>query len=116
VEVEAESFSGVSSRLTWSEAKDLIVFEGNGLADARIFRQGKNGGPEQALAGEKILYWRGLNTVEMGGIRHFDYQLPAAPTGPSVPPPNPRASAPGPAARKAVPVPLPVAPPGLPGT
>ena len=116
VEVEAESFSGVSSRLTWSEAKDLIVFEGNGLADARIFRQGKNGGPEQALAGEKILYWRGLNTVEMGGIRHFDYQLPAAPTGPSVPPPNPRASAPGPAARKAVPAPLPVAPPGLPGT
>lgn len=117
VEVEAESFSGVSSRLTWSEAKDLIVFEGNGLADARIFRQGKNGGPEQALAGEKILYWRGLNTVEMGGIRHLDYQVPGPTgpaTGPAAPPPGQRASPYGPPARKAIPVP--VAPPGLPGT
>ncbi|MFN9368307.1 MAG: hypothetical protein ACK6CT_06005 [Planctomycetia bacterium] len=78
VEVEAESFTGVSNRLTWSEAKDLLVFEGNGLADARIFMQGKGGNPERSLAAEKLLYWRGLNQVELSGMRHVDYAVPDA--------------------------------------
>lgn len=96
VEVEAESFSGVSSRLTWSEAKDLLVFEGNGLADARVFRQDRNGGPQQSMAAEKLLYWRGLNRFEVSGVRHFDLDElrgPGRPSGPEARP-RPAASAP----------------------
>jgi hypothetical protein len=101
VEVEAESFSGVSSRLTWSEPKDLLVFEGNGLADARGGMQENAGGAERTLAAEKILYWRGLNRVEFSGVRHVDLDGLG---GPALP--NPSAARPKPVA------PVPVSPPG----
>jgi hypothetical protein len=41
--VEGESFTARSARLTWSEAKDLLVFEGDGRSDAQLYRQAKVG-------------------------------------------------------------------------
>ena len=86
--VEGESFTARSARLTWSEAKDLLVFEGDGRAYAQLFRQLKVGGqPSEASAG-KILYWRGLNRVDVEDVGFFDLdqlgkgplpQLPGAP-------------------------------------
>ena len=37
--VEGDTFTGRSSRLSWSESKDLIVFEGDGRSDAQLYRQ-----------------------------------------------------------------------------
>jgi hypothetical protein len=94
--VEGESFTARSARLTWSEAKDLLVFEGDGRAYAQLFRQLKVGGqPSEASAG-KILYWRGLNRVDVEDVGFFDLdqlgkgplpQLPGAPpaNGPAAP-------------------------------
>jgi len=70
--VEGESFTARSARLSWSEAKDLLVFEGDGRADAQLFRQLQAGGQPSSASAGKILYWRGLNRVEVEDARFLD--------------------------------------------
>jgi hypothetical protein len=84
--VEGESFTARSARLTWSEAKDLLVFEGDGRADAQLFRQLKAGAQPDSMASEKILYWVRQNRVDVEGIRYLDLdRLPAGGPGRGLP-------------------------------
>jgi len=70
--VEGESFTARSARLTWSEAKDLLVFEGDGRSDAQLFRQLKAGSQPSTASAGKILYWRTLNQVDIEDARFLD--------------------------------------------
>ena len=70
--VEGESFTARSARLTWSEGKDLLVFEGDGRSDAQLFRQLKAGAQPSTASAGKILYWRGLNRVDVEDARYLD--------------------------------------------
>ncbi len=70
--VEGEAFTARSARLTWSEAKDLLVFEGDGRSDAQLFRQLQAGGQPSSASAGKILYWRGLNRVDVEDARYLD--------------------------------------------
>ena len=70
--VEGESFTARSARLTWSEAKDLLVFEGDGRSDAQLFRQLRVGAPTSTASAGKILYWRALNRVDVDDARFLD--------------------------------------------
>jgi len=70
--VEGESFTARSARLTWSEAKDLLVFEGDGRSDAQLFRQLKAGSQPSTASAGKILYWRALNRVDVEDARFID--------------------------------------------
>jgi hypothetical protein len=70
--VEGESFTARSARLTWSEAKDLLVFEGDGRSDAQLFRQLKAGAQPSSASAGKILYWRLLNRVDVEDARFLD--------------------------------------------
>ena len=70
--VEGESFTARSARLSWSEAKDLLVFEGDGRSDAQLFRQLEVGGRPSTASAGKILYWRGLNRVDVEDARYLD--------------------------------------------
>jgi len=70
--VEGESFTARSARLTWSEAKDLLVFEGDGRSDAQLFRQLKAGSQPSTASAGKILYWRALNRVDVEDARFLD--------------------------------------------
>jgi len=70
--VEGESFTARSARLTWSEAKDLLVFEGDGRSDAQLFRQLKAGSQPSTASAGKILYWRAANRVEVEDARFLD--------------------------------------------
>ena len=70
--VEGESFTARSARLTWSEGKDLLVFEGDGRSDAQLFRQLKAGAQPSSASAGKILYWRGLNRVDVEDARYLD--------------------------------------------
>jgi hypothetical protein len=89
--VEGESFTARSARLTWSEAKDLLVFEGDGRSDAQLFRQVKVGAQPSSASAGKILYWRGLNRVDVEDARFLDLDqlgkgpLPQLPGGPQAP-------------------------------
>jgi hypothetical protein len=70
--VEGETFTARSTRLSWSEAKDLLVFEGDGRSDAQLFRQERVGGPTSSASAGKILYWRALNRVDVEDARFLD--------------------------------------------
>ena len=74
VMVEGEAFTARSSRLSYSEAKDLLVFEGDGRSDAQLFRQERIGAPTSSASAGKILYWRGLNQVEVNDARFIDLE------------------------------------------
>ena len=103
--VEGASFTARSARLSWSEAKDLLVFEGDGRSDAQLFRQLEVGGRPSTASAGKILYWPGLNRVDVEDARYLDLdqlqggpmpRLPgAAPAGPSQPAPFAPQVAPG---------------------
>ena len=84
--VEGETFTARSTRLSWSEAKDLLVFEGDGRSDAQLFRQERVGGPTSSASAGKILYWRALNRVDVEDARFLDLdQVSGAGRGLSVP-------------------------------
>ena len=96
--VEGEAFTARSARLTWSEAKDLLVFEGDGRSDAQLFRQLQTGGQPSSASAGKILYWRGLNRVDVEDARYLDLdQLRGGGSAPGLPgaaAPAPRRPAP----------------------
>jgi hypothetical protein len=84
--VEGESFTARSTRLAWSEAKDLLVFEGDGRSDAQLFRQVKAGAPTSTASAGKILYWRGLNRVDVEDARYLDFdQISGGGSAPKLP-------------------------------
>jgi hypothetical protein len=70
--VEGDTFTGRSARLSWSEAKDLIVFEGDGRSDAQLYRQERVGAPMSNASAGKIFYWRGLDRVDIHDARYLD--------------------------------------------
>ena len=70
--VEGDSFTARSARLTWSEAKDLLVFEGDGRSDAQLYRQAKVGAATSSASAGKILYWRAINRVDVDDARFLD--------------------------------------------
>jgi len=101
--VEGETFTARSARLTWSEAKDLLVFEGDGRSDAQLFRQLQVGGQPSSASAGKILYWRGLNRVDVEDARYLDLdQLGKGPM-PQMPGGGPQRGQPAPFAPRPVP-------------
>jgi hypothetical protein len=90
--VEGESFTARSARLTWSEGKDLLVFEGDGRSDAQLFRQVQVGGRPSSASAGKILFWRALNRVEVEDARFLDLDQLRGAGGPAaggLPAPSP---------------------------
>ena len=80
--VEGDSFTARSARLSWSEAKDLLVFEGDGRSDAQLFRQLKAGAQPSSASAGKILYWPAANRVDVEDARFLDMdQLRGGPAG-----------------------------------
>ena len=71
--VESQQFWARSHRITYVQAKDLLVLEGDGRSDAQLWRQEQVGGERTRAAARKILYWRGTNQIEMDDARFFDF-------------------------------------------
>ena len=83
--VEGDSFTARSARLSFSEAKDLLVFEGDGRSDAQLFRQDRVGGPTSSASAGKILYWRKHNRVEVKDARYLDLDQIGGTNMPQIP-------------------------------
>jgi lipopolysaccharide export system protein LptA len=66
------NFYSQSARLTYSQIKDLLVLEGDGRTDARLFRQMRVGGPMSEAAAGSIMYWRSTNRAQVGDARFLD--------------------------------------------
>lgn len=90
--VEGRSFTARGARMTYDEAKGLLVLEGDGRSDAELFRQQQIGGPRAQTSARKIYYWHRLDQLRVDGARSFDMgPLPSA----SRESPGPQAAAPG---------------------
>lgn len=70
--VEGTTFTARGNRITYAEAKDLLVLEGDGRSDAELFRQPLPGVPTSKAAARKILYWPKTNRVKVDGARSLE--------------------------------------------
>jgi hypothetical protein len=76
MEPQQGAFTAHSHRLTYAEAKDLLVLEGDGRSDAELYRQLKPGTPATKLTARKIMYWQQSNRAEVDDARYIDLNLP----------------------------------------
>jgi hypothetical protein len=74
--VEGQTFTARAHRLTYAEAKDLLVFEGNGRTDAKLYRQAQPRTPPTEATARKILFWRSQNRAEVDDARYIDLTMP----------------------------------------
>jgi len=72
--VESSTFTARAIRITYAEAKDLLVLEGDGRSDAELFRQQWIGGPTSRAAAEKIFYWPKTNRLKVAGARSLEME------------------------------------------
>ncbi len=70
--VESAVYTARAIRMTYSEAKDLLVLEGDGRSDAQLFRQQQIGGPMAHAAAQRILFWPGSNRLKVDGARSLE--------------------------------------------
>ncbi len=77
--VEGNTFTARAIRMTYTEAKDLLVLEGDGRTDAELFRQQQIGGPTSKAAARKILYWPSTKQIKVIGAKSLE--LSQFPTG-----------------------------------
>jgi len=70
--VESAGYTARAVRMTYSEAKDLLVLEGDGRTDAQLFRQQQIGGPLSKAAAQRILFWPGSNRLKVDGARSLE--------------------------------------------
>ncbi len=80
--VEGKTFTAHAHRMTYAQAKDLLVFEGDGRSDAELYRQIAVGLPMTKAAVRKIMYWRTVNRAKVDDARHLDLgNIPGGPAG-----------------------------------
>jgi len=70
--VEGTTFTARSKRLTYSEAKDLLVLEGDRRNLAQIDRQARIGGKTQHAAALKVYYWKSEDRVKVDDAKELD--------------------------------------------
>lgn len=70
--VEGYNFTAHAHRITYSQAKDLLLLEGTGRDDAKLVRRAPNGSQVGETQAGKIYYWRSRNRVRVEDIRGFD--------------------------------------------
>ena len=68
-------FAAQAARLAYSEAKDLMILEGDGRSDARLWRWEHPGGPRSEAVFRKIFYWRSTNEASIDGAQMVDFSL-----------------------------------------
>ncbi len=71
--IEAKTFTARATRLSYAQAKQRLVLEGDGRTNAELWRQTRVGGPSSHAAARKILYWHGTNQIEVEDAQVFDF-------------------------------------------
>jgi lipopolysaccharide export system protein LptA len=77
--VEGSTFTACAIRVTYAQAKDLLVLEGDGRTEAQLFLQQQVGAPTSNFAARKIFYWPKTRRFEAEGARSLELdRLPTA--------------------------------------
>jgi len=69
VVIEGQTFTARAPRMTYAEAKQLLILEGNGRTHAELYHQEQVGAPFSKVLAHKILYWRSTGQVYVEGAR-----------------------------------------------
>jgi hypothetical protein len=69
--VEGKSFTARCARLAYTEAKDLLVLEGDGRTDAELTRRDAKQG-DGHFAASKIFFWKTANQVQVDGAKRLN--------------------------------------------
>jgi len=82
--LEGDMFMAQADRLTYSQAKDMIVLMGDGRSDAELLRQERPGAPQSRTAAQTIKYWpTTTKRVEVNGGHFGEAYISPTPTNPS---------------------------------
>ena len=74
--VEGTTFTAVGNRITYAQAKDLFVIEGDGRSPAVLYQQKQPGDTAAKFPAQKILYWRKTGAVNVIGAQLLEVELP----------------------------------------
>jgi lipopolysaccharide export system protein LptA len=74
--VEGTTFKATGTRISYAQAKDLFMIEGDGRSPAELYRQLQAGAQASRLPAQKIFYWRKTNDVKVVGAQMLEVQLP----------------------------------------
>lgn len=70
--IEGANYTARAYRLTFAEAKDQLVLEGDGRIDAELNYQQAPGAPLSKAAAGKLMFWPGTNRVDVDKGRMID--------------------------------------------
>ncbi|MBL8830524.1 MAG: hypothetical protein JNM18_26355 [Planctomycetaceae bacterium] len=70
--VEGALYTARANRITYAQAKELLVIEGNGRSDAELSYQPKPSSSPSKVNARKIMFWPSANRVEVDDARLFD--------------------------------------------
>ena len=76
--VEGTEFTAIGHRITYAEAKELLILEGNGRSEAKLFRQLAAGAERDEAAAHTIFYWLRTNAIKVEGARSLQIGQPPA--------------------------------------
>jgi hypothetical protein len=96
---DGQSFFARASHLKYSQAKDLVILEGDGRTDAELSRQERIGAPVNSTQSRKIYYWRTTGRVQVDDAQHFDIDMLPQGHGSTPAPPLAQPATPGPQPR-----------------
>jgi hypothetical protein len=74
--VESTFYTARAARLTYAQAKGLLVLEGDGRSPARLFRQQRVGAKPDESASRKIEFWPSTNQVYVSSADYLDLTTP----------------------------------------
>lgn len=70
--VEGTTFHSIAPRLTYAQAKDLLVIEGDGRTDAMLYHQKVKGGETSATSAKRFMVWPTTNRVQIDGATSLE--------------------------------------------
>lgn len=70
--VEGALYTARAARITYAQAKELLVIEGNGRSDAELMHQPRPGAASSKVNARKIMFWPNANRVEVDDARMLD--------------------------------------------
>ena len=77
VVVEGSSYFARAAAMKYSQAKNWLILEGDGRADAEFYQQKSVGGPAPKATAHRFLYWPSTRRLEVEGARSIELnQLP----------------------------------------
>jgi lipopolysaccharide export system protein LptA len=85
VKAEGNNFYALCARLSYSQAKDQMIFEGDGRSDAELYKQEQEGVPVQPFKAQKIIYFTKTKQVNVDGFHSAE--MNQAPEKSAPPPP-----------------------------